>query len=150
MLVQGLTRAKIRRHYIEVPEPMETSQRHHQDATAYLAPEGFERELAHELGADGDGRNMNAESILTFGRLFLAPGPPRPAAWIANVWHDPRRLAIASIADGARQLRALQRNWTPYAFRLHRRAALIQERLPHVSAKPLRFPSPAPTAPLGS
>ena len=109
-------------------------------ATAYLAAPGFERELARELGSDTE----------TFGRLFLAPGPPRSAAWIANVWRDPRRLAIASIADGAKQLRALQRNWALYPFRLHRRAALIEERLPHVSAKPLRFPSPAPTAPLGS
>jgi 23S rRNA (cytidine2498-2'-O)-methyltransferase len=113
----------------------------HNEATAYLAPEGFERELAHELGPGDTTR---------FERLFLAPGPPRPAAWTANVWFDPRRLTIASITDGAKQLRALQRNWAPYDFRLHRRAALIQERLPHVSAKPLRFPSPAPAAPLGS
>jgi len=32
----------------------------------------------------------------------------------------------------------------------HRRAALIQEKLPHVSAKPIVFPAAAPTAPLGS
>jgi 23S rRNA (cytidine2498-2'-O)-methyltransferase len=32
----------------------------------------------------------------------------------------------------------------------HRRAALIQDRLPHVSAKPVVFPAAAPTAPLGS
>jgi 23S rRNA (cytidine2498-2'-O)-methyltransferase len=109
-------------------------------ATAYLAPQGFERELAHELGADGR----------TFGRLFLVPGPPRPAAWVANVWYDPRRLVIASIADAAKQLRAIQRNWALYSARLHRRSGLIQARLPHVSAKPLRFPSPVPSAPLGS
>ena len=33
---------------------------------------------------------------------------------------------------------------------MHRRAALISEGLPHVSARPLRFPDPAPAAPLGS
>ena len=109
-------------------------------ATAYLAPAGFERELARELGPGAE----------KYGRLFVAPGPPRPAAWVANMWHDPGRLAIASIADGARQLRAIQRNWALYSSRLHRRAELIQARLPHVSAKPVRFPSPAPTAPLGS
>src|SRR4029077_9537168 len=37
-----------------------------------------------------------------------------------------------------------------YAPLHHRRAALIQERLPHVSAKPIIFPAAAPTAPLGS
>ena len=36
--------------------------------TAYLAPEGFEAELAFELG----------EVELTHGRLLLAAGPPRP------------------------------------------------------------------------
>lgn len=110
------------------------------EATAYLAPQGFERELAHELGDNGE----------IFGRLFLVQGPPKPAAWVANVWHEPRRLAIVSIADGAKQLRAIQRNWALYSSRLHRRAELIQARLPHVSAKPIRFPSPAPAAPLGS
>ncbi|MBM3950626.1 MAG: hypothetical protein FJ311_04140 [Rhodospirillales bacterium] len=119
---------------------MEPTGLHSGEQTAYLAAPGFERELAHELGGDAE----------AFGRLYLAPGPPRPAAWCANVWYDPIRLAVVSIADGAKRLRAVQRNWALYAFRLHRRAALIQERLPHVSAKPLRFPSSAPAAPLGS
>ena len=119
---------------------MEPAALRHGEATAYLAPPGFENELAHELGADAE----------TFGRLFLAPGPPRRAAWTANVWYGTKRFAIASIADGARQLRAIQRSWALYSSRLHRRAGLIQARLPHVSAKPLRFPSPAPSTPLGS
>lgn len=129
---------------------MEPAALRQDEATAYLAPQGFERELAHELGADADGGLARAERTTTFGRLFLAPGPPKPAAWTANVWYEPRRLAIASIADGAKKLRAIQRNWALYSSRLHRRAALIQARLPHVSAKPLRFPSPQPAAPLGS
>jgi len=80
----------------------------------------------------------------------LAEGPPRTAAWTANIWRDPERLAIASIADGAAQLRTRQRNWALYPHHLHRRASLIAEHLPHVSAKPLVFPAPAPQAPLGS
>jgi 23S rRNA (cytidine2498-2'-O)-methyltransferase len=47
-------------------------------------------------------------------------------------------------------LRVIQRNWAPYAPRLHRRAMLIQAQLPKVSAKPLRFGEPPPAAPLGS
>ncbi len=111
------------------------------EVTGYLAPEGFVRDLLAELGS-----SVSA----VHGRLVLAAGPPRPAAWVANLWHAPQRLEIASIADAARQLRAIQRNWALYAHGHHRRAALIAERLPKVSAKPLAFGAPAPAAPLGS
>jgi 23S rRNA (cytidine2498-2'-O)-methyltransferase len=110
------------------------------NATAYLAPEGLEELLLAEL--------RDVEEV--HGRLVLAAGPRQPARWAQNVWLRPRRIAVRSIADAAAKLRAIQRNWTPYSFRLHRRAALIAERLPHVSAKPLEFPAPAPRAPLGS
>jgi 23S rRNA (cytidine2498-2'-O)-methyltransferase len=83
-------------------------------------------------------------------RLVIADGPPQPAPWAQNVWLDPVRLRFESIADAAKKLRSLGRNWAAYSFRLHRRTQLIVERLPHVSAKPLVFPEPAPTAPLGS
>jgi 23S rRNA (cytidine2498-2'-O)-methyltransferase len=108
--------------------------------TAYLAPEGFVPELAHELGG----------IEFAHGRLLVAPGAPRPTAWAQNIWLDPREVAIASIGDGARRLRAIQRNWAPYAPHLHRRAMLIQQRLPVVSARPLVFGDPPPAAPLGS
>lgn len=111
------------------------------DITGYLAPEGFLAELQHELGDD---------ALETHGRLVLAAGPPRAIAWVANVWRDPQRLSIASIGDAAKQLRAIQRNWALYSLAHHRRAALIAEKLPKVSAKPLAFGDPAPTAPLGS
>jgi 23S rRNA (cytidine2498-2'-O)-methyltransferase len=109
-------------------------------STAYLAAEGFERELADELGT----------TERRHGRLLIAPGPPRPAAWAANVWLDPHRIAVASIADAAARLRAVQRNWAVYAPKFHRRAMLIQERLPKVSARRLTFGTPPPAAPLGS
>src|SRR5215471_3549464 len=108
--------------------------------TAYLAAEGFEEELASELG----------EVDLRHGRLLIAAGSSRPAAWAANIWLDPQEIAIASISDAAAKLRAIQRNWAVYAPRLHRRATLIQEQLPNVSAKPLVFGAPRPASPLGS
>jgi 23S rRNA (cytidine2498-2'-O)-methyltransferase len=107
----------------------------------HLAPDGFLPELEEELG--GAARK-------THGRLVLADAPARPVAWVANVWHDPVFLEIASIGDAANKLRAIQRNWALYSFAHHRRAALIAERLPKVSAKPLRFGDPLPAAPLGS
>jgi 23S rRNA (cytidine2498-2'-O)-methyltransferase len=108
--------------------------------TAYLAAEGFLGELAAELG--------NAERV--HGRLLTAPGPPRPAAWAANSWLDPRRIHVASISDAAAKLRAIQRSWAVYAPYLHRRARLIQAQLPKVPVRPWVFGMPPPTAPLGS
>jgi 23S rRNA (cytidine2498-2'-O)-methyltransferase len=108
--------------------------------TAYLAPEGFAAELAREIGPID----------FAHDRLLVTAGPPQPAAWAQNIWLDPVEIGIDSIADGARKLRAIQRNWAVYARRLHRRAMLIQAQLPSVSAKPLQFGSPAPRAPLGS
>jgi len=109
--------------------------------TGYLAPAGFVAELKHELGA---------AVCATHGRLVIADGPPRPVAWVANIWHTPQRLPITSIGDAAKQLRAIQRNWALYPTAHHRRAALVVNKLPKVSAKPVRFGDPAPTAPLGS
>jgi 23S rRNA (cytidine2498-2'-O)-methyltransferase len=112
--------------------------------TGYLAAEGFEAELEREL-ADA-GRDV----VSRLGRLLFAPGIPVESAWTENVWFDPVRIPIRSIGDGAGRLRDIQRNWSFHSAGVHRRAMLIAERLPTVSAKPLRFPQPAPTSPLGS
>jgi 23S rRNA (cytidine2498-2'-O)-methyltransferase len=110
------------------------------ERAAYLAAEGFAAELGAELG----------DAVEICPRLFLAAGPLRPAAWAQNVWFEPQEIAIASIGDAARRLRAIQRNWAVHAPLLHRRAMLIQAQLPPVSARPLVFGAAAPSAPLGS
>lgn len=111
---------------------------------AYLAAEGVELQLEEEL------RRAGIAVRARHGRLLLCDGPSRPAAWAANIWHDCVEVPVASIGEAAKALRAIQRNWSMYAPLHHRRAALIQERLPHVSAKPIVFPAAAPTASLGS
>jgi 23S rRNA (cytidine2498-2'-O)-methyltransferase len=111
------------------------------ELTGYLAPDGFLAELQAELG-----RGAHA----THGALVLADGPPRPVAWVANIWNDPQHIPIASIGDAAKKLRAMQRNWALYSFAHHRRAALIADKLPKVSAKPIVFGASAPAAALGS
>ncbi len=108
--------------------------------TIYVPADGFLPQLLTELG---EGASM-------LGDLVAAPGPARPAAWARNVWFEPLALPIASIGDGARQLRAMQRNWHLHPIGHFRRAELIREKLPPLSAKPLRFPEPPPSAPLGS
>ena len=110
------------------------------NGTAYLAVEGYVDELAEELG----------KVKRVHGRLLMTAGPPRPAAWAANIWLDPQQIQIASISDAAAKLRSLQRNWAVYAPVLHRRAMLIQQQLPMVSARPLVFGQSPPSAPLGS
>src|SRR5665811_219505 len=109
--------------------------------TAYLAPQGFVHELADELG--------DAVSDV-YDRLVIAAGPPKPVLWADNVWLNPRFIEIESIGDAAKKLKALQRNWANYTFDFHRRSNLITEKLPHVSGKPIKFPSALPTAPLGA
>ena len=109
--------------------------------TAYLAAEGCEADLAREIGAD---------AVFALGRLLIANGPPRTAAWAANIWLEPRHIPIVSIGDAVRQLKAIQRNWAQLPLAHHRRAALIEAQLPKVTAKPLTFGTPAPTSPLGS
>jgi len=112
--------------------------------SAYLAAEGFEVQLASELARRG------VRVAAWHGRLALSCDPPAAAAWALNIWREPRAFPVASIADAAARLRDIQRNWWPYAPVHHRRAMLIAERLPHVSARPLVFPCTAPEAPLGS
>jgi 23S rRNA (cytidine2498-2'-O)-methyltransferase len=110
--------------------------------TAYLAAEGFELQLREELRRAGV--EVRPHERLLIGDKDVA------ATWAANIWHDCVELPVTSIGAAAKALRAVQRNWAMYAPLHHRRAALIQERLPHVSAKQIVFPATAPTAPLGS
>ncbi|MBX6742166.1 MAG: hypothetical protein IRY87_08985 [Acetobacteraceae bacterium] len=112
--------------------------------SAYLAAEGFEPELEEEL------RRAGRRIAGWHGRLALSPDPPGPAAWALDVWTAPLELPAPSVKAAADALRAIQRNWSLYAATQFRRAALIEDRLPPVKARPLLFPEPAPTAPLGA
>lgn len=110
------------------------------DFTAYVAPRDFVDDLLTELG----------ESVLAVrGRLVLAQGEPQACAWAQNVWRHPQWLEAASIGNAAKKLKEWQRNWHLHSTAHHRRATLIQEQLPKVSARPQMFGAPAPTAPLG-
>jgi 23S rRNA (cytidine2498-2'-O)-methyltransferase len=110
------------------------------ETIAYLAPEGYLEPLLEELGT----------LVTAFhGRLVRTKKPSRDPVWAQNIWYDPIELPFESIGDAAKKLKTIQRNWSCYSFDHHRRAALITEKLPHVSAKPIAFLAPLPTAPLG-
>lgn len=103
-----------------------------ENMTGFLAPEGYEDELAHELS--------NERITSRCGRLFLVENATRvDFAWAQDVWENPREISIASIADGAKRLRELHSLWTLASFHQHRRANLIQAQLPKLSSPPLVF-----------
>ncbi len=114
------------------------------EMTAYQAPAGFLAELLAELAVSG------VRPVAVREPLVLAEGPPLPLAWVQNVWPGAAFLPAPSIGQGAKALRDLARNWALLPIAHFRRAALIQDKLPKVSAKPLAFGQPLPSAPLGA
>lgn len=113
--------------------------------TGYVVVPEFLPELLAELGFAG----AAGPEHLVFGDMVFTP-EEKPAAWAQNVWRQARLLPAPSIGQAAKALKDVQRNWWPHPVRLARRAALIAEKLPKVSAKPQVFGEAAPTAPLGS
>ncbi len=112
--------------------------------TAYLAAEGFERQLDEELARNGTAVELQ------HGRLRISESPPVHAAWAANTCWDAKRIQVTSIDHATKELRARQRNWALYAPVDRGRAQLIANKLPHVAARPLELGEVAPDAPLGS
>jgi 23S rRNA (cytidine2498-2'-O)-methyltransferase len=110
----------------------------------YLAPEGFEKDLHREL------RLRGLDIVFSRERLMGTRQGPEPVAFAENIWRQPFLLPIRSIADGAKQLKAIQRNWALHSTCEHRRARLIEDALPPVSARLLEFGQNAPTSPLGA
>jgi len=108
----------------------------------YHRIEEFESDFAAEL--------EGAVPTATWGPFAYLAEPRGPAYWTRNTWLEPFRLEFDSISEAASALRSIQRNWAPCLFSHFRRGALIQERLPHVSAKPKPFPYALPDAPMGA
>lgn len=107
---------------------------------AYLAAEGFEKQLTCEIS----GITKN------YGRLFLTDSPPQRTYWAQNIWYQPFLAHFETIGQAAKILKDLQRNWALFPHVEHRRAALIKEKLPYLSNKPLLFPTKTPDNELGS
>lgn len=69
--------------------------------------------------------------------------------WAKLVYFNPEILNFDSIGDAAKALKEIQRSWAPYNFSHFRRAALIQEKLPHINLKAKKFPYEIPHSPIG-
>jgi 23S rRNA (cytidine2498-2'-O)-methyltransferase len=118
---------------------------HLMELTGYLAPEGFTAELTREL------REAKINIEQEADRLIIAQGPAHDIGWAQNTWHDLKRIPIQSIGDGAKKLRELHALWAPYSVKHHRRAMLIQDKLPKVrQTKEIEFLSPLPDRQLGA
>ncbi|MFW5733978.1 MAG: hypothetical protein ACOCWR_02860, partial [Oceanidesulfovibrio sp.] len=118
--------------------------------TIHLAAPGFEAQLESEVRSELESADPEAiRSMWARGRLVFAPGPCRPMAWAQNAWLDPWRIPFGSITEGARALKAIQRNWSLTSIAEHRRAALIADALPPVKGRPLEFGESPPASPLG-
>lgn len=106
------------------------------------------RDHLDELRAELEARDEQIVDIVE--RLVFVRGTRGPAVWAQNTWFDPQIVPVESISDAARKLRSVQRNWHLHSVAQHRRAALIQDRLPPVRIRPLAFPMDPPAAPLGA
>lgn len=109
--------------------------------TAYLAFEGFEKELKYELG-----KTVSQQ----WDRLFLCEGEFSTPIWAQDIWSDCDLISIESISDAAKKLKSKGQLWVNYSFDLHRRAQLIQEQLRSPKNKPLEFLQKIPDQTLGS
>ncbi len=112
--------------------------------TVYMAADGFLEDMLAELEMASPGCIVQVRDP-----LVIVNGLPLPLAWAQAIWIEPFFLPVTSIRDAVRQLIAIQRNWYSCPVAHHRRTALIQAQLPHVSAKPLVFGQAAPASPLG-
>ncbi len=106
----------------------------------FQSADGFESQLDKELGS----------AALSWGSLRYLVSPPERVYWAKNRWLAPFKLTFDSISQAARALRDIQRNWALVPVASHRRAALIQARLPVITRKPRPFPWVPPAAPMGA
>ncbi len=122
-------------------------------------------ELSQRFGYGGlipaatiSGNIFSAGKVQWYGDLLYCPdffpktdaeGTALLPYWARTSLIEPFLLHFESIGEAAKALRDLQRNWAPYQFTCFRRAALLQDKLPHINAKARTFPLTIPHSPMG-
>jgi 23S rRNA (cytidine2498-2'-O)-methyltransferase len=112
--------------------------------TAALAPNGFTDDVLEELRRRGVAHPVKYASIFVFEEAV------NDLVWAEDIWPNCKLIKIDSIGDGAKKLKEIQRNWVAHSFQLHRRTALITEKLPKFFVKPIEFPNAFETKPFGT
>ena len=121
------------------------------DGAVYHAPRFYQSEQASKLNESHLIEELGgAENIIEkWGELFYAK--TAPVFWQRNIWIRPFVAEFNSISEAACILRNIQAGWAKSLFCCHRRGALIEEKLPHISYKPKTFPwSSAGCPPIGA
>lgn len=108
--------------------------------TAYIAAPEHIRECLAEIN----------KPLGNLDNLVLSGGAPVSPVWCHNIWLNPEVIKISSISDGVKKLKERGRNWILFPHKEVRRGKLIEEGLPYVSKKALKFPTPPPSGKLGS
>lgn len=106
-----------------------------------LAIHQLEQELERELTF----RNISFEK---YDRLYFFNADYRPL-FAQVTWINCQTVAITSISDGIKKLKALGRNWSLFTIGNHRRAQLIQDGLPKITYDEVPFLAEAPKHPMG-
>lgn len=116
------------------------------DGCAWLAIDGFQNNLYHELSINPQ---TTEPSVLLYNDIIYREGPPPHAFWHRCRLDRPFIAEFESIREASQILRSIQRNWALYPFESYRRATLIQDRLPKITGKPRSFPFIVPQNPMG-
>jgi len=111
--------------------------------TAYIAPKGYAQELSAELGKGNDIIEIREQ-------LILVKGSPQKVTWAQNIWLNPEYIEFSSINDAAKKLKEIHGTWHLHSVKHHRRASLIQEKLPHIKVKPHVFGTALPNSKIGA
>ena len=97
--------------------------------------------------------NADCSGARRHGELLYLPdyeaSAERTPYWCRCAMLHPFLLQFDSIGEAAAALRGIQRSWAPYQFTCFRRAALIQDKLPHINLKSRDFPFSIPASPIG-
>ncbi|MCC7415025.1 MAG: hypothetical protein IT346_02955 [Epsilonproteobacteria bacterium] len=109
--------------------------------TIALAIYHLESELEREL-------NFRGISFEKHDRLYCLDADYSPL-FAQVTWRHCQTIAIASIGDAIKKLKALGRNWALYSIGNHRRAQLIQDGLPKLNQEPVPFLADKPKHPMG-
>ena len=108
---------------------------------AYLAAEGFEKELQEEL----------PKIERQYGRLFVTKAAPaQTPAWAQNIWLNPELHRFSSAAQAVRLLRERGRQWSYLPGCASRISYEIEKQIPGPKLKPLHFLGRLPQASLGA
>ncbi|MBR1715198.1 MAG: SAM-dependent methyltransferase [Treponema sp.] len=105
-----------------------------------------------------EGRTFVQRNAVWYGDLLYCPDFDEVVSpelrgqnpyWASAAMLSPFEVSFDSIGEAAKSLKEIQRNWAPYQYQFFRRAALIQDKLPHINLKVRKFPCEIPNTPMG-